>query len=123
MAYRDLTPAQRIIAVHMDFMRHKDFSILGGVTQIGKVSIDNVGTACTDGCDVRYDAAFIMPMSRKQLRYLVGHENLHKSLHHCTEYRAPFEKYPEIAAKAVDYVVNGTLEAMDPALDFLERQV
>lgn len=122
MAFKELNAAQRIIAVHTDFMRHKDFSILGGVTQIGVAKIsDEVPTAGTDGCDVLYNEAFVMPMTRKQLRYLVGHENLHKSLHHCTEYTAWKTKYPEIFAQAIDYVVNDTLETMDPRFEFIER--
>jgi predicted metal-dependent peptidase len=104
-------------------MKHPDFCILGGVTQIGKVTVsDEVETACTNGVDATYGAAFIEPMTRKQLRYLVGHENLHKALHHCTEYIPIAKKHPGEFAQAVDYVVNWQLESMDTAPDkFLER--
>jgi predicted metal-dependent peptidase len=71
---------------------------------------------------VFYGAAFIKDMTRKQLRYLVGHENLHKALHHCTEYGVVAKKYPREFAQAIDYVVNWQLESMDTEKDkFLER--
>lgn len=122
MAFADLPLPQRLIAVHTDFMRHPDFALLGGVTQIGNVYVDDqLPTAGTDGRDVHYNPEFIADMSRKQLRYLVGHEAMHKALHHCTDYVDIKEKYPELFAMAVDYVVNWQLESMDTVGDFLER--
>src|ERR1035437_134945 len=123
MAFKDLTLEQRIIAVHVDCMKHKDFCILGGVTQIGKVIVGtSVPTAATNGEDVYYNPDFITSMTRKQLRYLVGHENMHKALHHCTEYMEASKKYPREMAQAADYVVNWQLESMDTGVEkFLER--
>ena len=123
MAFKDLSPSDKLIAVHTDFMKHPDFCILGGVTQIGKATVDpTVPTACTDGEDVYYGAAFIADMTRKQLRYLVGHENMHKALHHTSEYVPLATKYPDEFAEAIDYVVNWQLESMDTGADkFLER--
>ena len=123
MAFKDLNPAQKIVAVNTDFMRHPDFAILGGVTQIGAVTIsDEIPTAGTDGEDVLFNPDFIAPMTRKQLRYLVGHEALHKALHHCTDYMHLKKKHPEIFAQAIDYVVNWQLESMDTEKEkFLER--
>ena len=123
MAYKDLSLSDKLVAVHTDFMKHSTFCILGGVTQIGKVEVrDDVPTACTNGEDVLYGADFIKDMTRKQLRYLVGHENLHKALHHCTEYTLIAKKYPQEFAQAIDYVVNWQLESMDTdATKFLER--
>lgn len=122
MAFKDLNLHQRIVAVHTDFMRHPDFAILGGVTQVGTVYLDDVlPTAGTDGRDTHYNPEFIADMTRKQLRYLVGHEALHKALHHCTDYMNIKEKHPQEFAMAVDYVVNWQLESMDTQKDFLER--
>jgi len=123
MAFKDLSLEERLVAVHTDFMRHSNFCILGGVTQIGKVEVvDVLPTAGTNGVDVYYGREFIQDMSRKQLRYLVGHENGHKILHHCSEYKAYADKYPQEFAQAVDYVVNWMLESMDDGQDkFLER--
>lgn len=123
MAFKDLSLPDKIVAVHADFMRHANFCILGGVTQIGKVEVsDAIPTAGTDGVDVVYGASFIADMTRKQLRYLVGHENMHKALHHCSIYKDIAEKYPQEFAQAVDYVVNWQLESMDDGDEkFLER--
>lgn len=123
MAYKDLCPSDKLVAVHTDFMRHPTFCILGGVTQVGKVEVrDDIPTACTTGADVMYGTEFIKDMTRKQLRYLVGHENMHKALHHCTEYTLVAKKYPREFAQAIDYVVNWQLESMDNEKDkFLER--
>jgi len=124
MAFKDLTPAQKIVAVNTDFMRHPEFVILGGVTQIGAVNIttDHVPTAGTDGENVWYNAECIKGMTRKQLRYLVGHENMHKALHHCTDYAHIKVKHPQEFAMAIDYVVNWQLESMDSGEEkFLER--
>jgi len=121
MAFKDLTHSDRVVSAHVDIIRHKDFAILGGVTQIGQVFIDEtVPTAGTDGCDVYYNPKFIDDMSRPQLRYLVLHENMHKALHHCTDYAQAKAKYPSLYAQAIDHVVNLTLEEMDTA-QFLER--
>jgi predicted metal-dependent peptidase len=134
MAFKDMTLAHRIIAVHLDIMKHKDFSLMGGVTQVGKVNVlastDDmkgfiehimVPTAGTDGCDVYYNEQFCKDFTREQLRYLVLHENFHKALHHCTEYTHLAEKYPEIFAQAIDYVVNDQIETIDPDLKFVAR--
>ena len=123
MAFKDLSPSDKLVAVHTDFMKHHTFCILGGVTQIGKAEVrDDIPTACTNGEDIKYGAAFIKDMTRKQLRYLVGHENMHKALHHCTEYQLVAKKYPDEFAQAIDYVVNWQLESMDTdAENFLER--
>lgn len=123
MAFKDLSLTDKIVAVHADFMRHSTFCILGGVTQIGKTEVtDAVPTAGTNGIDVYYGREFIADMTRKQLRYLVGHENMHKALHHCSLYTAIADKYPREFAMAIDYVVNWQLESMDDGKEkFLER--
>ena len=121
MAFKDLTPRDRITAVHVDIMTHSDFSILGGLTQVGKVLITDHPTAGTDGRDVIYGEQFIMGLSRKQLRYLVCHEQSHKALHHCTAYKDVCEKHPQLSNMAMDYVINLMLEDMDVGGKFLER--
>lgn len=134
MAFKDLTLAQKITAVHLDIMKHKDFSLMGGVTQVGKVHIlastaDLKGlvehlqcpTAATDGCDAYYNEQFCKDFTREQLRYLVLHENFHKALHHCTEYTHLAEKYPQEFAQAIDYVTNDQIETLDPELKFVAR--
>ena len=122
MAYKDLTPRERITAVCFDIMKDEEFSLLGGTTQIGKMTVEeHVPTACTNGLDTMFGRAFIMGMSRQQLRYLVAHETLHKMLMHCVEYGPVCEKYPRESNMAMDYVVNQMIEDLDGGRKFVER--
>lgn len=119
--WEKLDAPNRVIAVHVDFSNHAEFSKLAGLVYVGDVRYEPIGTAGTDGRDVVYDPDFVMQQSRKQLRYLVAHEAMHKALQHCTTYTAVNEKYPELCNIAMDYVVNGIIEEMDPNFTFVER--
>lgn len=122
MAYKDLTPRERITAVCFDIMKDVEFSLMGGATQIGKMTVEeDVPTACTNGVDTRFGRAFIMGMTRQQLAYLIAHETLHKMLMHCVEYGAIVEKYPRESNQAMDYVVNQMIEDLDGGRGFVER--
>ena len=122
MGFKELNASDRIVAVHTDMLRHPEFCVLGSVSQIGKVVVDKThSTAATDGRDVFYNPDFIMGMSREQLRYLVAHENAHKQLRHCVEYRHLKKKYPQLYPMAIDYVVNWQIEQLDPQQKFLAR--
>ena len=122
MAYKDLTPRERITAVCFDIMKDVEFSLMGGATQIGKMTVEeDVPTACTNGVDTRFGRAFIMGMTRQQLAYLIAHETLHKMLMHCVEYGPICEKYPRESNMAMDYVVNQMIEDLDGGRGFVER--
>lgn len=117
-----LTLQQRVQAANIDCMRHKDFCRFTPFITMGKSEVQQgVQTACTNGRDKLYGADFIAPLTRKQLRYLVMHENLHVALKHCTNYKAVSRKHPKLANVAKDYVVNGIIEEMDPHFLFVER--
>lgn len=104
---------QRIIACHTDIMQHPEFAMLSGVVCVGKVIVDDRPTAATNGRDVYYGRAFSEALNQKQLRYVVIHENFHKALKHCTEYRDVNAKWPELSNVAQDYVINGLAEESD----------
>ena len=116
-----LSAPDRVIAVHVDFSNNKDFAGLSGYVYIGDVKFEDIGTAGTDGRNVYYDPAFVGRLNRKQLRYLVAHESLHKALMHCTNYNELSKKYPQLCNMAMDYVVNATIEEIDPNFTFVER--
>jgi len=116
-----LTAPDKVIAVHVDISNNKDFAGLSGVVYVGDVKFEDIGTAGTDGRDVYYDPAFVNTLSRKQLRYLVAHEALHKALMHCTNYAELSKKYPQLCNMAMDYVVNATIEEIDPNFTFVDR--
>lgn len=119
MSFKDLTPRERITACHISFMRDPEFARLGGITQIGKVEINNIPTAATDGASCYYGEAFIMGLTQQQLRFVVAHENLHKAYHHCTEYTELVKKYPRESNMAMDYIVNRDVFELDGGRGFI----
>jgi predicted metal-dependent peptidase len=122
MSFDKLTLQQRVTAANIDCMRNPQFGLLTGVIMMGKSEVSNtVPTAATNGRDKYYGAAFIEPMTRKQLRYLVLHENFHVALKHCTLYKAAVKKMPQLTNVAQDYVVNALIEELDPTFQFVER--
>jgi hypothetical protein len=88
MTFEKMTLNQRIQAANIDCMRHPQYALLSGVICMGKSEVSkNIPTAATNGRDKKYGEAFIQPLNRKQLRYLVLHENFHVALKHCILYR------------------------------------
>jgi len=114
---------QRLKAVGNDITRNLDFCLLAGVLVSGEFILsDAVPTACTNGKDVLFNPDFIQPLTRKQLRYLIIHELLHKFLkHHLPTYRTVTKKYPQLSNMAMDYVINGFIESRPSAPVFVDR--
>jgi predicted metal-dependent peptidase len=123
MSFEKMTLHRRVEAVNIDCMRNKDFALLSGIICMGKSDVkDGIPTAGTDGKNKYYGAEFIKDMTRKQLRYLVLHENFHVALKHCIAYRPLEDRFGgPLCNIAMDYVVNGLIEELDPALNFVER--
>jgi predicted metal-dependent peptidase len=122
--WEKLDAYNRIIAVHVDISNNADFAGLSGVVYVGDVKfVTECPTAGTDGRDVIYNEQFVMGLTRKQLRFVVLHEAMHKALQHCTNYQPISEKYPLLTNMAMDYVVNATLFEIDPTFQFIEKTV
>lgn len=120
--WEKLDAHNRIIAVHVDISNNALFAGLSGVVYVGDVKfVEECPTAGTDGRDVIYNEQFVMGLSRKQLRFVVLHEAMHKALQHCTNYQALSEKYGMLTNMAMDYVVNATLFEIDPSFQFIEK--
>jgi predicted metal-dependent peptidase len=120
--YKDLTPHERVTAVGIDLTRNALFAQLSGVAMVGRVEItDRLPTAATNGRDEYYNPEFVFAQNRKQMRYVRIHENLHKLLKHCVEYRDVCTRYPRESNKAMDYVINLTIEEIDPNFTWVER--
>lgn len=116
-----LSAHDKVIAVHVDISNNALFAGMSGVVYVGDVKFDEaVGTAGTDGRDVWYGEDFVNGLTRKQLRFVVLHEAMHKALQHCTTYKAICDKYPELSNVAMDFVVNATIEETDPNFSFIE---
>lgn len=117
-----MTPMQRVRAVNIDIMNHKDFSTLSGFVTMGDVKIvDGLPTAGTNGRDVFYGSKFALSLNRKQMRFVQLHECLHKALRHCVDYKDINRKYPRLSNIAQDYVVNAFIEQTDPSHEFMEH--
>ena len=122
MTFEKMTLNQRIQAANIDCMRHPQYALLSGVICMGKSEVSKtIPTAATNGRDKKYGEAFIQPLNRKQLRYLVLHENFHVALKHCILYRRETKAMPRLANIAQDYVVNALIEELDPEFTFVER--
>ena len=119
-----MTPAQRVSAVNIDIMNHPDFCTLSGVAMVGDTKIvPGFPTAGTNGVDVIYGEEFLMSLTRKQVRFVQLHENLHKALRHCIDYKDITKKYPQLSNVAMDFVVNAFIEQTDPTHSFVEYTV
>ena len=117
-----MTAHQRVTAVNIDIMNHKDFSTLSGAVMMGLVKMEpSIPTAGTNGKDIFYNEPFVAAQTRKQLRYIQIHEALHIGLRHCLDYEDIVKKYPRESNQAMDYVVNGLIEQTDPGFKFVER--
>jgi len=122
MTFEKMTLNQRIQAANIDCMRHPQYALLSGVICMGKSEVSKtIPTAATNGRDKKYGEAFIQPLNRRQLRYLVLHENFHVALKHCILYKRETKSMPKLANIAQDYVVNALIEELDPEFTFVER--
>ena len=116
------TPQERIAAANYDCMRHPEFSVLAGVIALGEIKFTTeLPTAGTDGLDVMYNPDFVMTLSRQQARFLVLHENFHKSLKHCIRLDQKFAKVnKDLCNVAMDFVDNAWIYQGDPEFKFME---
>lgn len=117
-----MTPHQRLTAATVDIMNHKDFALLAGVVMLGNVLMeDSFPTAATNGRDCMYGTGFMAPQDRAQTRWVILHENFHKALRHCTEYKDIVEKHTVLSNVAQDFVINAMIDEIDPAQAFAKR--
>lgn len=124
MSFDKLTPNQKIQACNIDVMRHHKFALLSGIVCMGKSEIkDGMPTAATDGKNKWYGAEFISDLTRKELRFVVLHENFHVALKHCVlpTYIGYSKRFgPQINNAAMDFVVNGLIDELDPDRKFMD---
>lgn len=119
--WEKLSAHDKVIAVHVDVSNNALFAGLSGVVYVGDVKITkDIPTAGTDGRDVWYGEDFVNTLTRKQLRFVVLHEAMHKALQHCSTYNAICKQYPQLSNIAMDYVVNATIEETDPQHTFFD---
>jgi len=123
-SWESLTQQQKLIAAGIDIMQHKGFALLAGCVVMGRIDIvKEIPRAGTNGRDEFYNPEFMALQNRKQTRWVRLHENLHKALHHTTEYRKLVYEHPELSNMAQDFVNNGFIYEIDPNEDFAQPPV
>lgn len=116
-----MTPDERLRAAGIDIMNHPKFGLLAGFVVMGECTFDaRIPTAATDGINELFGAEFMAKQNRKQTRFIRAHENLHKALRHCSDYKDVCTKHPAESNQAMDYVINGFIYEMDPQRQFIE---
>lgn len=107
MFYTTLTEEQRLEKAMIRLMAEPRLSALCGVMMIGAKHVcDKTPTACTNGRDEKYGRRFVRTLSDPQLRAVVMHEVGHKMMRHLITWRHLWERDPDRANRAADYVVN-----------------
>ena len=97
-------------------MRDPRFALWSGILMVGRTSVvDNIPTACTNGRDEQYGRAFVAKLREAELKFVVLHENMHKTFRHLTTWSKLHDIDHELANKACDYVINLKLQDLDPS--------
>jgi len=110
-----LTAEQRIQKSHVALMNDPKYCLYSGIFMLGRTEIDDsVPTACTDGRNIFYGRKFVDKLQDTELKGLILHENLHKAFRHTTVWKHLYEKDPQLANMACDYVINLMIHDSDP---------
>lgn len=108
-----LTPEQRVQKATIDVMAKDRYVALNGILMIGTKRVEHDAskcpTACTNGKDVIFGAAFIEDLNDAELRFLLLHEEYHKLYRHLTTWRWMYDENPRLANQACDHVINNKL--------------
>lgn len=110
-----LSVEQRVQKAHVWLMKNPKYCLYSGIFMLGKVTVDEtIPTAATNGRDVMYGRKFVDELTDPELRGLILHENLHKAFRHLTMWKHLYEKNPQLANMACDYVINLMITDSDP---------
>jgi predicted metal-dependent peptidase len=109
-----LSAEQRLEKATIKIMGHPKYRWLSGVLMIGERKIieemppgyEDKGLAYTNGRDEYYLREFVESMSDPELRFVILHEVYHKMYGHLTNWRWMFERHPDVANWACDFVIN-----------------
>ncbi len=116
-----LTAEQRLQKAVMAIMAHDKYVGLSSVLMIGDRTVDDtVPTACTNGRDEMYGRAFVDGLNDAELRFLILHECYHKMYQHLTTWKHLYDKHPQVANAACDYVINIQLVDGDNGEGFIK---
>jgi len=111
-----LSAEQRVQKSHVALMNDPKYCLYSGIFMLGKTEVrDDMPTACTDGRNTYYGRKFVDKLSEPELKGLILHENLHKAFRHTTVWKHLYEKQPQLANMACDYVINLMIHDSDPS--------
>jgi predicted metal-dependent peptidase len=112
---RNLTAQERLTRAVIGICGNPKYVALAGVLMLGEKRVDSsTPTACTNGRDEFYGEAFVDSLTDAELRFLVLHECYHKLYRHLITWRHLWDKNPQLANKACDYVINIKLTDDNP---------
>ena len=107
---------RKVQKAKITLMRDPRFALWSGILMVGRTSVvDNIPTACTNGRDEQYGRAFVAKLREAELKFVVLHENMHKTFRHLTTWSKLHDIDHELANKACDYVINLKLQDLDPS--------
>jgi len=102
-----LTAKQLVERAYVELMGHPHTIEYSGLLMVGKYDVrEDVRTAYTDGINCSYGMKFVEGLKPAELRGLILHETLHKAFQHMFLWRHLWEKNPQQANMACDYVIN-----------------
>lgn len=107
---------RKLKRVKINLLRDPRFAFWRGIMMVGKTElVDDIPTACTDGCNELYGRKLVEILDEKMLAFVVLHENLHKIGRDLTTWKRLFEEDAQLANIACDHRINLLLVDMDPA--------
>jgi len=105
-----LTAEQRLTKAVVSIMDNPKYVALSGVLMLGSKTVEpdeaKCPTAYTNGRDEVYGEKFVEQLNDAELRFVVLHECYHKLYRHLTTWRHLYDKHPQCANMACDYVIN-----------------
>lgn len=104
-----LTTTQRLERAVTQLMAHERYTVIAGVFMIGDRTVEeDLPTAATNGRDEFYGKKFVDTVlaADSDLRFVVLHENMHKTRRHLAHYQWMYDEDPDLANQACDQVIN-----------------
>lgn len=104
-----LTTSQRLDQAVSALMSHPRYTVIAGLFMIGERKIvTDIPTAATNGRDEFYGKKFVDETLSldSDLRFVVLHENMHKTRRHLLHYQWMYDLDADLANQACDHAIN-----------------
>lgn len=118
---RPLTEEQRVEKAVYKVLSSRRFCLLSGLVMLGKIEVvDDHPTAYTDGVNIKFGRVFVQMLNDKQLLFVLIHELMHMAYRHTLVWRSLYERNPQVANMACDFVINLQIVDMDNTFHEIE---